>query len=117
MFYMLAIGTRLMTSSMSGPSGEDFPKADIHARDVWEEEGQPEEASSQTDQACAASSPQAWGLHQIPSQLTWSVSTQTHMDCLFIVRVFSAFFRGFNASLFAFPHCSDTIISLYGYYL
>lgn len=63
-----------MLVCVSGPSGEDFPEADVHAGDVWQEEGQPEETSSQTDQARTAGSPQAWGLHQNPSQLTWSVS-------------------------------------------
>lgn len=64
-----------MTSCVSGPSREDFPEAGVYAGDVWQEEGQPEEASSQTNQTGAAGSPQTWGLHQIPSQLTWSVST------------------------------------------
>lgn len=72
------INSPLMTSCISGPSGEDFPEAGVYAGDVWQEEGQPEEACSQTDQASAACGTETWGLHQIPSQLTWSVPTQPH---------------------------------------
>lgn len=47
-----------LTSRASGPSGEGVPETDVHAGHVRQEEGQSEEASSQTDQAGAARSPQ-----------------------------------------------------------
>lgn len=97
---MLAIRTYLMTFCVSGPSGEDFPEADVHAGDVWQEEGQPEEASSQTDQAGAAGSTQTWGLHQIPSQLTWSVSTQLHGLFILYCESFRLDFRLYALCIF-----------------
>lgn len=35
-----------VASCASGPSGESFPEAGVHAGDVWQEESQPQEASS-----------------------------------------------------------------------
>lgn len=77
---MLGIDSSLLTSRASGPSGEGVPETDVHAGHVRQEEGQSEEASSQTDQAGAARSPQTWGLHQIPSQLAGSVSTHPNLE-------------------------------------
>lgn len=80
---MCGIECSLLTSCASGPSGEGAPETDVHAGHVWQEEGQSEKASSQTDQAGAASSSQTWSLHQIPSQFTWSVSTHPNLHHLF----------------------------------
>ena len=70
----------LMASCVSGPSGESLPEAGVHAGDVWQEEGQPQEAGGQTNQACAAGSPETRSLHQITPQLTWWVFTQSLIE-------------------------------------
>lgn len=62
-----------MASCVPGPSGESSPEAGVHAGDVWQEKGEPEEASSQTDQTCAAGRPKTWSLHQVTPQLAWWV--------------------------------------------
>ncbi len=55
---MSGIDTSLIISCVSGASGEGVSEADVHAGNVRQEEDQPEEASSQTDQAGAAGGPQ-----------------------------------------------------------
>ena len=49
----------------SGTRAEGLPEAREYGRNVSPETGQPEEAGSQADQACAASGPPARGAHEV----------------------------------------------------
>lgn len=69
-------------SCASGPGGEGAAETDVHAGHVRQEEGQSEEASSQTDPAGAAGRPQTRSLHQVPSQFAGSVCTPEPGPCV-----------------------------------
>lgn len=51
--------------AQTGSGGQSVSEAAVHAGNVWKEEGQSEEVSSQTDTTRAARCSTSWGHHQI----------------------------------------------------